>query len=40
MRIAPTTTVQAVIGAVSRVPLADEVTHRLFLATAGAEDGT
>jgi hypothetical protein len=39
MRIALTTTAEAVFGFPSRFPFADEVTRRFLLATAGTDDG-
>ena len=39
MRIAPTTTFQAVLGIPSRFPFADEATSRVLLATAGTDNG-
>jgi hypothetical protein len=39
MRIALTTTGEAVLGVPSRLPFADEVTRWFLLATAGTDDG-
>ena len=39
MRIALTTTGEAVLGLPNRLPFADEVTRRFLLATAGTDDG-